>query len=56
MQKLGLSWRFLSGKWLKKSLVNQISTKVKRESDSLTVPRFSSIYGKNSIAHGGPVL
>ena len=27
-----------------------------RASDSLTVPRFSSIYGKNSIAHRGPVL
>ena len=26
------------------------------ESDSLTVPRFSSIYGKNSIAHRGPAL
>ena len=25
-------------------------------SDSLTVSRFSSIYGKNSIAHRGPVL
>lgn len=25
-------------------------------SDSLTVPCFSSIYGKNSIAHSGPVL
>ena len=27
-----------------------------RALDSLTVPRFSSIYGKNSIAHRGPVL
>ena len=27
-----------------------------RASDSQTVPRFSSIYGKNSIAHRGPVL
>ena len=27
-----------------------------RTSDSLTVPRFSSIYGKNSIAHRGPVV
>ena len=27
-----------------------------RASDFLTVPRFSSIYGKNSIAHRGPVL
>ena len=27
-----------------------------RASDSLTVPRFSSIYDKNSIAHRGPVL
>ena len=27
-----------------------------RASDSLTVPRFSSIYGKNSIAHRGPAL
>ena len=27
-----------------------------RASDSPTVPRFSSIYGKNSIAHRGPVL
>ena len=27
-----------------------------RASDSLTVPRFSSIYGKNSIVHRGPVL
>ena len=27
-----------------------------RASDSLTVPRFSSIYGKNSIAHRGPVV
>ena len=27
-----------------------------RASDSLTVPHFSSIYGKNSIAHRGPVL
>ena len=27
-----------------------------RVSDSLTVPRFNSIYGKNSIAHRGSVL
>ena len=27
-----------------------------RAPDSLTVPRFSFIYGKNSIAHRGPVL
>ena len=27
-----------------------------RASDSLTVPSFSSIYSKNSIAHRGPVL
>ena len=27
-----------------------------RASDSLTVPHFSSIFGKNSIAHRGPVL
>lgn len=27
-----------------------------RASDSLTVPRFNSIYGKNSIAHRGYVL
>ena len=27
-----------------------------RASDSLTVPRFSSIYGKNPIAHRGPIL
>ena len=27
-----------------------------RASDSPTVPRFSSIYGKNSIAHRGPVV
>ena len=27
-----------------------------RASDSLTVPRFSSIYGKNYIAHTGSVL
>ena len=27
-----------------------------RASDSRTVPRFNSIYGKNSIAHGGSVL
>ena len=27
-----------------------------RASDSLTVPRFSFIYGKNSIAHRGLVL
>ena len=27
-----------------------------RESDSLTVSRFSSIYGKNSISHRGHVL
>ena len=27
-----------------------------RASDSLTVPRFSSIYGKNFFAHRGPVL
>ena len=27
-----------------------------RVSDSLAVPRFSSIYGKNSIAYRGPVL
>ena len=27
-----------------------------RASDFLTVPRFSSIYGKNSIAHRGPLL
>ena len=27
-----------------------------RASDSLTVPRFSSIYDKNCIAHRGPVL
>ena len=27
-----------------------------RASDSPTVPRFSSIYGKNSIAHRGSVL
>ena len=27
-----------------------------RASDSLTVPRFNSIYGKNSIAHRGSVL
>ena len=27
-----------------------------REPDSLTVPRFSSTYGKNSVAHRGPVL
>ena len=27
-----------------------------REPDSLTMPRFSSTYGKNSITHKGPVL
>ena len=27
-----------------------------RASDSLTVPHFSSIYGKNSIGHRDPVL
>ena len=27
-----------------------------RAPDSLTVPRFSSTYGKNSVAHRGPVL
>ena len=27
-----------------------------RASDSLAVPRFSSIYGKNSVAHRGPAL
>ena len=27
-----------------------------RASHSITVPRFSSIYGKNSIAHRSPVL
>ena len=27
-----------------------------RAPDSLTVPRFNSTYGKNSVAHRGPVL
>ena len=27
-----------------------------RASDSLTMPRLSSIYGENSIAHRGPVV
>ena len=27
-----------------------------REPGSLTVPRFSSTYGKNSVAHRGPAL
>ena len=27
-----------------------------REPDSLTMPRFSSTHGKNSVAHRGPIL
>ena len=29
---------------------------LRASADSLTVPRFNSIYGKNSIAHRSPVL